>query len=913
MDIFGNIAGAFGALGLRRQLISFGYLGPMLGKLIVPLMIVVGLVAAIALAVKTLIAVIKIALAIAKAYFAVLIMQLKLCLDGVMALGGAFLSLMREALAASGRVMAWFGEQAVAAMEMAASAFRKMAEEGVRAFTELELSAAKVATVMGGIGDAALQARDIVMQFALEMSSRTQFAAKEVAAAMYEAYSAGFQGVRAVEALTEASLNLAAATQHETGPVMETLAAILNTFKLRAEDAAAVADILTVAIFRSAATMPKLIESMKFAGPVAAAMGINLKETVAILEGFYQAGLQGSMAGTYFRQSVVALTKETDNARKAFKGLGVDFRDLSITKTGSLMKSLEMLEALQRRVGKKAVMDALIQAFGSRGSFGIITLLNVGTAQLKKYQGQLNQTGLTAQAAADQLNTLSGAWKLLTNLWTNFETKLIKGTVANYLQWFVKILQDLIKYAESSGALAAMQNVLASIIYTLGWLVQQVGPTLIMVLRDIATQVPAVVYALGNGIAKVLPNLIGFLEWLPKLFQYAFANVIPMLVKFGAEFIPLFIKIAGIVLPLLIDVLTKVGGAITQFLTENKDDIGTWFKAFADTVVKVLEQLPKMVPLLTSLVDIFIQWAPRLLETAVNALPALLLAVQNLIPWLAYMATNVMPVLLNGIGGLVTLLSYAGTTVFPAFANNVVMFATWLMANWSLLMTTVTNGLSLWSNLLMTAGVTLQGLLPTIKNLLGYLNANWGTVWGKVGEAVEKVLNFLADLLDIAPVVIALMEGVGMVMLTVVAVASLAEAIILSIVDLIATRGKNIGAIWTMFGDIVKFYGWLHGASRAASDAARAMGPDVRNAARAAGDAAQTEEAGGVRPSGGAPGTPGTSPQAYLPPGEGTTLVQVYIGNEQLEAYQIAVVNETLRRRANVGSFGGAGLQEAVV
>jgi hypothetical protein len=304
------------------------------------------------------------------------------------------------------------------------------------------------------------------------------------------------------------------------------------------------------------------------------------------------------------------------------------------------------------------------------------------------------------------------------------------------------------------------------------------------------------------------------------------------------------------------------------------------------------------------------------LETAVNALPALLAAVQNLIPWLAYMATNVMPVLLNGIGGLVTLLSYAGTTVFPAFANNVVKFANWMMTNWPLLMTTATNGLNLWATLLMTAGVTLRGLLPVIKNLLEYMKANWGTVWGKVGGVIEKVLNFLADMVDLIPTVATGLQWIGMVMNTIAAVASLAFSIVASIADLFVTQGKNIKAIWQMFADVLKFYGWIKAVGVGAGEAARAMGPAVRNAARTAGEAAQAQEAGGIGPSGGAPGTPGTpgtSPQAYLPPETGTTLVQVYIGNEQLEAYQIAVVNETLRRRANVGSFGGAGLQEAVV
>jgi hypothetical protein len=578
--------------------------------------------------------------------------------------------------------------------------------------------------------------------------------------------------------------------------------------------------------------MPKLIESMKYAGPVSAAFGVNLKETVAILEGFYQAGLQGGMAGTYFRQAMVALTNQTRRAQNAFKALGVEFKDLSVVKSGSLMKSLEMLEDIQRRVGKKELTNAIVQAFGSRGSFGLITLLNVGTMQLKKYQGQLNATGLTAKAAADQLRTLSGAWKLLTNLWTNFETKLIKGTVATSFVWFIGVLQDLVKWAEASGALAAMQNVLAAVVYTLGVLAQQVGPTLVTVLRDIAAQIPAVVYELGAGLLAVLPDVLLFLRWLPGLFKDAFANVIPVLVRFAGTFIPLFLQIAKIVLPLLVDVLTKVGGALVQFLQDNQSNILTWFTKFADLVGQVLNVLPQVVPLVGQLLTLFVQWAPVLLQTAVNALPALLSTVQQLIPWLDYMAGNIFPQMVAGIQDFVGFLGGPGLAIFGAFANNVVSFVQWLSANWPLLTWIVTNGLYVWAQLLSLAGSNMRDLLGVVTNLLGYLRANWAPTWNVVSEVVAKALEFLADVIDVLPVLRAMLAPVILLFMGLAEIVGITLVQVGSLFDLFATGGKNIGGLLALLGDMEEIFRMYFVVGPKIDAASDKVAPRFRDAAR---------------------------------------------------------------------------------
>jgi TP901 family phage tail tape measure protein len=868
-DVAGNVASSAGQLGLRRQIISMGYLGEMLGAITPQVWALIGAFAVLAGGVLAFVLATKSAIAIVKGFGEIMLGQLKLCYEGVMALGKGFFWLMQEAIGGTVRAVEWFGEKAVQATEWAIGAFRRMAEAGVRAYAELEQQTANTVTVMGRFGQAATDLRPELMQFAMDVSSRMRFTASEVQAAMYEAHSAVGDNVEAVKALTEASLNLAAATLTDVKPAMEFMGGIINAYHLAVSDASRVSDMFFNAIANSPARMDKLIESMRYAAPVASEMGISLRETIGTLEGFYRAGLQGAMAGTMFRQSVVSLSKETGNASKAFAAVGEDFSKFSVVHTGSLLASLEMLEQLKGKIGKTNLNDLLIQAFGTRGSFGMMTLLDVGTAQLRTYMGQLDATGTASAAAADQLNTLSGAWKLLTNVWTNFETKLIAGAVAKNFVWLIGVLNALIGVAEQSGVLAAMQGVLVSVIDTLGTLAQNVGPSLIATVRDIASQVPAVIASLGAGIAQVLPSVLGFLEWLPKLFTYAFAQIIPMLVNFGEVFIPLFIQVAGVVLPLLVDVLAQVGGAFVKFLSDNSGNIVLWFQWFAWTVESVLALLPTLVPILDDLVGIFIQWAPALMFAAVQALPLLLQSVVNIIPWLQYLAANVFPVLIQGIQWFAYLVQMMSTQIFSAFVGVVVWFVTWLMANWPILMWAVTTGLWLWVGALNMALVTLQRVLPWVGTFLNFLRTNWGPIVDAVANSLEGAFNWLADLIQLIPGVIFILQPLISAFETLGLVAIVTVSALTALYDFLNFLGggwKNIGKDLAPILDSVKVILSANAALGYATDhasqwATAARGAGQTYSAGVRGAAAPAAPAGFGTP--GAPNGPRTTNTAY--------------------------------------------------
>ena len=189
-----------------------------------------------------------------------------------------------------------------------------------------EQSMANAASVAMATGDE-LQA---MTDLAREMGAKTVFSASEAADALYYMASAGYKLDEMTQSI-EATLNLASATQSDLAFTTDTVVAALNQFQLGAAGAERVANLYAAAIGASQADMEKLAFSMNYVGPVANSLGWEIEEVVGALSVLYDAGYDGSMAGTSLRQSLVALMNPTSAAQKVFDELGISLEQLDPT------------------------------------------------------------------------------------------------------------------------------------------------------------------------------------------------------------------------------------------------------------------------------------------------------------------------------------------------------------------------------------------------------------------------------------------------------------------------------------------------------------------------------------------------------------------------------------------------------
>lgn len=180
-------------------------------------------------------------------------------------------------------------------------------------------------TAMSGVA-AVTRATDSDMralrQTATDFGASTEFSAAQAADGLRFLGMAGFTATEAIASLG-ATLDLATASGMDLASSADITSNIMSGFGIAADNAGQVADILAAASSRSNTNVAQLGEAMKFAAPVAAAMGISINDTAAAVGTLSDAGLQGAQAGTGLRAVLASLAQPTDAAKDALAAMGL--------------------------------------------------------------------------------------------------------------------------------------------------------------------------------------------------------------------------------------------------------------------------------------------------------------------------------------------------------------------------------------------------------------------------------------------------------------------------------------------------------------------------------------------------------------------------------------------------------------
>ncbi len=161
--------------------------------------------------------------------------------------------------------------------------------------------------------------------------------------------------------------------------------------------------ILTNTANSSNTTVRELADGLKFAGVVAAQVGMSMEETAAAMGVMSDAGLRGSKSGMGMRQVLADLLAPSRNAVKVLKELGITYDQINPEKVG-LIAALKLL--------KKSGMDTsdAFKLFGARAATAALAMtqnldkIEALTAANEKAEG-------VAQRNADLINnTLRGAY-----------------------------------------------------------------------------------------------------------------------------------------------------------------------------------------------------------------------------------------------------------------------------------------------------------------------------------------------------------------------------------------------------------------------------------------------------------------------------------------------------------------------
>jgi len=287
-------------------------------------------------------------------------------------------------------------------------AVRRGFEQLIENFKEFERAATNAATISGYLGGAFEDVRDKIMEVSKELGRNTVFSALDVSKAYYNLASAGYDVASMTSKDLLPLLNYAAATQSTLEESTYSVSTALKAFNMDFEEATRVVDTFTAAITNSFMTFQKMREAMKYVGPIAGALGLELEETVSALVALVDRGMEGSQAGQRLNMIFTKLLKPTEKTEKMLAGLGLTMDDLN-PEVYTLTEILYKLKAAGFGAAEAATM------FRARTAASATVLVEAVDSIDRYNQMLITSKGITESVAQEQQNTLWGSFQLMNN------------------------------------------------------------------------------------------------------------------------------------------------------------------------------------------------------------------------------------------------------------------------------------------------------------------------------------------------------------------------------------------------------------------------------------------------------------------------------------------------------------------
>lgn len=284
---------------------------------------------------------------------------------------------------------------------------------------------------------------------AKKLGAETAFTTRDAASGQAFLAMAGFTP-QSIQAALPGVLNMALAGGMDLGESADIGSNILTQFKLSSDQMDRVGDTLTAAFTRTNTDLRALGDTMKYAGPVAANLGISLEEASAMAGMLANNGLRGSDAGTALRSSLSRLASPPKAAADALKELGVSVADANGKMRPMETVLLDLFKATQK-YGQVDQVSFFKNIAGEEAFVGLQTLVQAaGSGELQKLTKELQgAAGESATVAKKMADNLGGDLKELDSAWEAFRiqieeladgalrklTQALTGTIGVMTEW----------------------------------------------------------------------------------------------------------------------------------------------------------------------------------------------------------------------------------------------------------------------------------------------------------------------------------------------------------------------------------------------------------------------------------------------------------------------------------------------
>ncbi len=252
---------------------------------------------------------------------------------------------------------------------------------------------------------------------AKKLGAETAFTTRDAASGQAFLAMAGFTP-EAIQAALPGVLNMALAGGMELGESADIGSNVQTQFGMNPDQMDRISDTLTAAFTRTNTDLRQLGETMTYAGPVAAKLGIDLETAAGMAGMLANSGLRGSQAGTALRASLARLASPPKKAADALAEMGVSVADANGKMKPMEQLLLDMYNAT-KKYGEVDQVSFFKDIAGEEAFVGLQTLVqSAGSGALQKLIGELKTSGGEAQAVAKKMaDNLGGDLKELDSAW----------------------------------------------------------------------------------------------------------------------------------------------------------------------------------------------------------------------------------------------------------------------------------------------------------------------------------------------------------------------------------------------------------------------------------------------------------------------------------------------------------------
>lgn len=334
---------------------------------------------------------------------------------------------------------------------------------------DFEAGMNKVSAISGATG------KDLekLENLAKEMGRTTKFSSLESAEALSYMGMAGWKTQDMLNGLP-GILSLASAGGTDLALTSDIVTDGLTAMGLTAKDTDKFVDIMAATVSNANTNIELMGETLKYVGPVAGSLGIEMDDLSVAIGLMGNAGLKGSQAGTSLRAGLTNLVKPTKEMKNAMEKYGVE---LVKNADGSvdLMGTMQNLRNVLGELDQTTQAQALATIFGKEAMSGWASIVNASESDFNKLTEAIANSEGSAKSMADTM--MGGAKGALTEMKSALEGVAI--TIGERLTPFVEKLADGV--SKLCTWFQSLSPATQTVIMVMAGLLALLGPLLILI------------------------------------------------------------------------------------------------------------------------------------------------------------------------------------------------------------------------------------------------------------------------------------------------------------------------------------------------------------------------------------------------------------------------------------------------